>query len=80
MEGIVLSVCFVSAVFNVIMFIHCVKLRNECIKIKDLYLKGVDKTERVMKDAQGALHRATSQMLSVASVLEEIANEADGDC
>ena len=79
-EGFLLAVCVVTSIFNLVMFVICVKVRNDCMQIKDVYIKATGKAEKILDDAKGAMLCARSEMIQIIEELHEIINEGDGDC
>lgn len=62
MEGFLLSLCIVSAIFNFVMFVWCLKLRNDCIELRDLYLEHTDTVVKRLDDAREELKNASAVM------------------
>lgn len=78
--------CVVSTVFNVLMFVWCVKCRNQCIAMADEYRRLSDKLMRKLKQADEELSEAIDAIkttLSAADYTDEelermISEELDG--
>lgn len=80
MEGLLLAVCIVSAIFNLVMFLFCVRVRNDCVQMFDAYIKASDKAKKTLGDVKSAMLYARGEMVQMMEELHEIINESDGDC
>ena len=77
MKGLYIALGVVSGIFNLVMFLWCVKLRNDCIVIAESFKKATDSVKKSIDNARNDVQGVSDQ---ISKFLEDLLDEeCDGD-